>query len=274
MKIRISDLMDECCPVQVELSGGDAELAARIRQQLRQRLESEPPRRTPRLGRVLLLAAALTLLLGTVAYAVSSFAMNARQRQVSDAPLTVRWLMLSESGEVLTDVKDLVPDAGMVFSFTGPSESANKPELRCFYLPSEPSYGWTDADGWTRYLTDEHGESAEELPYIVSVANVEPGVSRYYIRGETSLVKEEQWGDWQVLELCSDYSGIPYQGYKEANFILLFDQSRGYLARVTGTAELETLEHIARELEIRESAEPCEPSGYTETLVSLDPARG
>ena len=274
MKIRISDLMDECCPVQVELAGGDAELAGRIRAQVQRKLGQQRPLTARRVRRVLLLAAALTLLLGTVAYAVYGFAMNAQQRQTSDPPLTGRRLMISESGEVLTDVKDLIPDAGMVLSFTGPAESANVPELRCFYLPSEPSYGWTDADGWTRYLTDEHGERAEELPYIISVGNVEPGVIRYYIRGETSLVKEENWGDWQVLELRSDYSKIPYQGYKEANFILLFDQSRGYLARVIGTLDLETLEHIARELEIRESTEPYEPSGYTEILAGLDPARG
>ena len=266
--------MDESCPAEASLGSEDRAMIRRINDSVMAKIGAERPkprRVMKRSVRTLLLVAAIAALMSTAAYAASEYFMNLKK---TDETVSGYWRAVDADGNLTQEQKFSYPDAGMVLTFEGPEEVANQPEFRCFYLPSEPSYGWTDADGWTRYLTDEHDESGGELPYIVSVANVEPGVSRYYIRGETSLVKEEQWGDWQVLELHSDYSRIPYQGYKEANFILLFDQGRGYLARVTGTAELETLEHIARELEIRESAESYEPSGYTETLVSLDPARG
>ena len=266
--------MDDCCPVQVELSGGDRDLARRIQGQVWDKIGAARPRPPVKLGRTLLLAAALTLLLGTMAYAISGFFMNAEQRDPAGPAVHGRWLMLSESGEVLTDRKEAADNAGLVLSFSGPEAGGMKPEFRCFYLPSEPSYGWTDEEGWTFYLTDEHGEEEGSLPYIICAGNVEPGVVRYTISGDTRIVKESQWGDWQVLEISADTSGIPYMGYREANYVLLFDQSRGWLVRVTGTLDLETLEHIARELEIRESDTPFEPSGYSELLSSLDPARG
>ena len=128
MKIRISDLMDECCPVQVELAGGDAELAGRIRAQVQRKLGQQRPRTARRVRRVLLLAAALTLLLGTVAYAVYGFAMNAQQRQTSDPPLTGRRLMISESGEVLIDAL-CEPTADVIAAFAqrlSPVESDQK----------------------------------------------------------------------------------------------------------------------------------------------------
>ena len=58
--------------------------------------------------------------------------------------------------------------------------------------------------------------------------------------------------------------------------MLLFNSEKGWLIMVSGTDELETLEHIARELEIRDSGEPAF-SGEDNTIESigiLDPGRG
>ena len=274
MRIRISDLMENCCPVQVELSSGDAGLAARIDRRVAERIGSEPPRRLRKFPRAFLLAAALVLMMGTVAFAVSDYYMNTESRDASDPALTGRWLMRSESGEVLEEQKTVFPDAGMVFSFSGPEASAYRPQFRCFYLPSEASEGLTDAEGWTDYLSDAYGETEEEIPYVITASNVEPGLTRLVLNGRVSLVKEERWGEWQVMELSSDYSAIPYWGYDRANYVLLFDQTRGWLLEIAGTLELETLEHVARELEIRESDVPFAGSGYEELLGCIDLGRG
>ena len=274
MQIRISDMMDECCPAQVELGDGDAMLAARVQSRVFEKIGAARPRRRSKAARILPLAAVLALLLGTVAFAASEFFMNVERRDAAEPPVEGRWLMVGEDGQVLTDVKEIAPNAGMVLGFSGPEERWNMPEFRCFYLPSAAEQGLTDEEGWTRYLADEHGDTETEIPYIIEARNVEPGVSRFVIDGAAELVKEERWGDWQVMEVHSDYRNVYPRGYDEANYILLFDAARGYLVQVKGTLDMETLEHIARELEIRQSAEPFAPSGYTEMLSSLNVARG
>ena len=275
MKIRISELMDgDCCLRDAELDGVDDAILRRIEKRTMEKIELCEKTKMRKPVRILLLAAALTVLLGTAAFAVSEFAIRAQNRTDADPPMPVRWLMISESGEVLMDVKDVVSGPGVVLSFTGPEETRRLPEFRCFYLPSEPNFGWTDKEGWTRYLTDERGKDMTGLPYIIEAQCVEPGVTRLVIHGEAQLVQETRWGDWQVLEYHSDYRNIRPWSYEEANFVLLFDQVRGYLVQVKGTLELEELEHIAREMEIRESEELFQPSGFSEMLASIDPARG
>lgn len=266
--------MEGCCPAGVALSGGDEALCARINDRVFERIAVARPRRRSKLPGAFLLAAVLILLLGTAAFAISEFYMDAQGRDSADAPLTGRWLMRGEDGEILTDIKTVFPEAGMVFSFSGPEESRNRPEFRCFWLPAAATDGITDGDGWTTYLADEYGDEPWQLPYCIEAGAVEPGVTRLVLNGRVQLVKEEQWGDWQVTELSSDYSAINYWAYDRANYILLFHAEQGWLVQVKGTEELETLEHIARQLEIRESGSPFEPTGYEEMLGSLDLGRG
>lgn len=272
MKIRISDLADRCCPESVVLGGGDAALCERLDRSVLERIGAEKSRRRTKLPKALLLAAVLVLLLGTAAFAASDYFMDRRQVQPAEPPVTGRWLLLSDSGEVLEEQKLVFPEAGMVLSFSGPEEERTLPEFRCFWLPSEADRGLTDAEGWTRYLADEGG--GEEIPYILRADAVEPGKTRLVLSGTVETVKETQWGDWQLIELSSDYSGIPYWGYDRANYILLFNARRGWLVQISGMLELETLEHIAREMEIRDSGEAAVGSAYREQLGSMDLGRG
>jgi len=55
---------------------------------------------------------------------------------------------------------------------------------------------------------------------------------------------------------------------------MLFDQSTGYLVLISGESDIETLEHIAYEMEIRESSSPrIEYTGGVLT-GAIDLARG
>ena len=275
MKIRISDLMDQNCPESVELGATGKDMTRRIESMVMKKIDVEQPK--PRRMRrktvsTVLLAAAIALLLGSAAYAVSGWFMKLRK---TEEPETGYFRAVDAEGKLTTDFKVTFPDAGMVLSFEGPKERKNQPEFRCFYLPSEANFGFTDEEGWTIYLSDQ-GEGAN-LPYIISASNVYAGTHKSVINGEVTLVKEEDWGDWHVTELTSDYTKCTLRWtYERANFVLLFNSEQGWLVSVTGTAPLETLEHIAQELEIRDSGEPAfsGEDQVVEAMGMIDPGRG
>jgi hypothetical protein len=198
--------------------------------------------------------------------------MNLRKTGTAE---TGYWRELDEQGKILNEHKVSFPDAGMVLTFEGPAERKNQPEFRCFYLPSEANFGYTDAEGWSEYLSDQ-GEGAD-IPYIVSAGNVRSGNHKRVINGEVTLVKEEDWDGWRVTELTSDYTSCTGRwAYERANYVLLFNSEKGWLIQISGTADLETLEHIARELEIRDSGRPAfsGEDDAVESIGILDPGRG
>lgn len=82
---------------------------------------------------------------------------------------------------------------------------------------------------------------------------------------------------WHVMKITSDYSeceGFHFENDR-VNYIILFDAARGYFVNSHGTSDMETLEHIAREIEVRESATPYTPnSAMTETIGILESSRG
>ena len=275
MKIRISDLMDYNCPEEIELGMKDRDKASRIDAMVMEKIgvkQPEPRRMRRKAVSTLLLAAAIALLLGSAAYAVGGWFMKLRK---TEEPETGYFRAVDAEGNLTTDVRVTFPDAGMVLSFEGPKERKNQPEFRCFYLPSEANFGFTDAEGWATYLSDQ-GEGAD-IPYIISASNVHAGTHKSVINGEVTLVREEDWGDWHVTELTSDYTNCTLRWtYERANFVLLFNSEQGWLVSVTGTAPLDTLEHIASELEIRDSGEPAF-SGEDQVIEAMgmfDPGRG
>ena len=275
MQIRISDLMEDSCPTDVTLGAEDKDMARRINASVMAKIGAEQPkphRAAKRTARTLLLVAVIAALMGTVAYAASGWFMGLKK---AEEPVTGHYRAVDSDGNLKTDYKLTYPDAGLVLTFEGPAERTNQPEFRCFYLPSEANFGFTDEEGWATYLTDD-GEGPS-IPYIVSASNVRAGNHRRIINGEVTTVKEEIWGDWQVTELTSDYTHCTqHWAYEKANYVLLFNSEKGWLIMVSGTDDLDTLEHIARELEIRDSGEPAfsGEDNAIESIGILDVGRG
>ena len=275
MQIRITDLMEDSCPTDVRLGAEDKDMARRVNASVLAKIGAEQPKprkAASRTARTLLLVAVIAALMGTAAYAASGWFMGLKK---AEEPVTGHYRAVDEDGKLKTDYKLTYPDAGLVLSFEGPEERTNQPEFRCFYLPSEADFGFTDAEGWATYLSDS-GEGSS-IPYIVSAGNVRAGNHRRIINGEVTTVKEELWGDWQVTELSSDYTRCTQRwAYDKANYILLFNSEKGWLIMVSGTDDLETLEHIASELEIRDSGEPAfsGEDDAVESIGILDPGRG
>ncbi len=268
--------MDECCPDSVVSGVGDKAMARRINDSVMEKIgAAQPkPKRVKRTLRTFLLVAAIAALMSTAAYAAGGFFMKLRK---TDEPERGKWVELAADGTVLNEQKIVFPDAGMVLSFEGPKEVSNEPEFRCWYLPSEATFGFTDEEGWATYLSD-NGEGPD-IPYIVSCGNARPGNFRKVINGEVTLVAEDDWGDWHVTELTSDYTNCSTRWvYERANYVLLFNAEKGWTVSVIGTEPIEVLEHIARELEIRDSGRRpfYEEQGtdYVEGIGMIDPGRG
>lgn len=277
MKVYISDICALCCPEGIGPTKRDMHLERRVKERVFKELGLGPtrPERKGRVSRTLrtaLLAAALISLLSVSAFAAVRFAMQHRQPGETVSGFWREW---DEAGNVVSEQKLFFPDAGLVFSFTGPETGADLPEFRCFWLPSEADFGYTDAEGWTSYLSDS-GEG-DSIPWIISASSVNTAKCRLVMNGKTQVITEEKRGEWHVLEIASDYSDCSGRYVYEnsaANYILMFDESRGWLVTVKGTSDMDTLRRIAENLELRESERPRPAFENTETIGVIDVGRG
>lgn len=269
--------MDDSCPTEVTLGTEDKAMARRVNDAVLEKIgvvRPKPRRKARKTLRTALLAAAIAALMGTAAYAANGFFMELKK---TDEPVSGRWYEVDESGKVIQDQKLSYPDAGMVLTLEGPDVPTAMPEFRCWYLPSEADFGFTDEEGWSKYLSDNG--TGRSIPYCISSGAVRPGSFRLVINGEVTQLGEEDWGDWHVITLTSDYTGCSVRwAYDRANFVLLLNREKGWYVNVCGTDDIEELTHIARELEIRDSgALPEHFDGdlaYSEGIGMLDPGRG
>lgn len=277
MKIYLTDICSDICPENVDLGQDERERTARIKAAVFDNIglasPAAPRRATRKVFRTVLIAAIIMTLLGVTAYGITSFTMNINMGDGASG----YWRELDENGDVISEQKISFPYASLIFTFNGVNEAGYTPEFRCFWLPCEAKASFTDEDGWTRYLQGQ-GESDSDFPYLITAANVRVDGSQYVISGDAQVVKEESWGNWHVAEISSDYSNCTdYFHYPDnhVNFILLFDETRGYLVQISGTSDMETLEHIARELEVRPSTVEYIPNPNVSAGISmLEPGNG
>lgn len=271
MKLKISELCSDCCPENVTLGTPDAELAARIKARTLKKLGVQPARRRVTV-RTLLLAAVIAAFFGSAAYAIVRYSMNFQDVQDQDEVVSGRMLEISTDGEVLSDQTFYFPYASMVLSFTGPDESYNRPEFKANWLPSDPTSTVYSGE-WTSYLCND-GEGSV-MPYLITASNVNTGNSKGVLSGKTEIVKQENRDCWEITEISSDYTECQsFCSWEIVNYIFMFDPERGYLVRVSGTDSMETLEEIAKNLEIRESDTPPFESPFSEEVGILDLGRG
>lgn len=278
MTVYITDICAALCPAEADMGRPDAARTARVKSAVFDKLGVDAPatarRAAARAGRITrrtaLLAAVIAALLGATAYAVASFTLNRRDVEPGES-VTGYWTYVDETGAITESQKLTYPNAGMVFTFSGPEAAYNKPEFRCFYLPCDPTEGFTDENGWTSYLTGTP-PTGHSFPYCITASNVPTDKHQYVINGRAELVEETDWDAWHVLKVTSDYSGcsdIFRYDNDRVNYILLFDAERGYFVKLSGTSDMETLEHIAREMEIRESAAPYTPNTAVSESISI-----
>lgn len=272
MKIHVSDISSLCFPEDVNISRDDSEMRANIKARVRENIGETKSVHTGRTLRTVLIVAAVATILTTAAFAISMYSLKSELTQ--DAVSGHR-IELDENGNTLNSQKIDYPDAGMVLSVEGPQEEYNVPQFRCFWLPSEPTAGVTDSDGWSSYLGNM-GEGAS-IPYVISASNVNFGNTRYVLNGDVEVISEEYINNWYILQLTTDYTGTGFVfENNRANYMILFDEVRGFLVKIEGTLDMEVLEHIADELEITESNIPQSEryNNYSEDIGYIDLRRG
>ncbi len=259
MQIRITDLMDGCCPEKAEPGRQDAELARRIEREVFMKLNVDNRQiRRRKVLRIALIAAVIAALMTVTAFAAGLFTMERHQVEDSEE-VSGYWRFYDEEGNLTEAQKLTYPDAGIVFTFYGPEDGEyNRPEFRFGWLPEEGEHyeeQKSRSEGWMySYGQMCHCDIISCQAGVMSVpVNGYQGV----LNGEATVLKEETWDCWAVTEVQVDYTDSKMVRWQEpVNYIYMFDEERGYLAYVKGCDDMDTLEKIAKNMEIRESDTP------------------
>lgn len=269
MQIRITDLTEGCCPERAEPGKRDAELVRRIEREVFIKLNMDRRRlRRRNIIRTVLIAAVIAALMTVTAFAAGLFSME-RHKVEEGEEVSGYWRFYDQEGELTEQQEWTYPEASIVFTFYGPEEEYNMPEFRFGWLPEEGEHYEEQksmSEGWMY----SYGLmcQCDIIPCQAGVMSVPVNGYRGVLNGEATVLKEEVWDCWDVTEIQVDYSNCTTVHWpKPVNYIYMFDQERGYLAYVRGCDGMETLEKIARNMEIRESDAP--DPGYGSPLDEI-----
>lgn len=250
MKIAIADMAADCFPENVSFDGFDAESTTRIMARVMEKINAEPRHRRYVVRKVvstILIAAVLVSLFTVTAYALGLFGLKWRT-PAQEETVHGTWVDENADGEKF-DVGMYYPDAGMVIDYDCESVP-HKIRFKPHWVPAEimvlePEN--IDEEGW--YCKCGHWD-ADDILYDIGVQYAASGF-QLVVNGEVSVVKEEQWDNLTVKELSVKWDPVGHAGaLANVNYVILFSEEYGYLLTISGTADFETLEHIARELEI------------------------
>ena len=260
-------MMDNCCPEKVALGTADAALTQRIRENVMNKIKdgnTRPRRRN--VTRILLLAAVIATLMTATAFAAGIFGMR-RETVPADEIPSGYWRFYDSEGELVEEQKLIYPDAGLVFTFTGPDRPRYELEIKPGWLPEGEHYDKCfrndyTGDGWGNsfgaFCSHDH------IPCQIFAYEVDTGGRMSVLNAEPVSIEEEAWDNWKVTKVVADYSSTEWSRLNKyfsiVNYILMFDEEQGILAVVRGEDSMETLEKIAKNLEIRETDTPV-PKG-------------
>ena len=258
MQIRITDLTEGCCPERAEPGKRDAELVRRIEREVFIKLNMDRRRlRRRNIIRTVLIVAVIAALMTVTAFAAGLFSME-RHKVEEGEEVSGYWRFYDQEGNLTEQQEWTYPEASIVFTFYGPEEEYNMPEFRFGWLPEEGEHYEEQksmSEGWMY----SYGLmcQCDIIPCQAGVMSVPVNGYRGVLNGEATVLKEEVWDCWDVTEIQVDYSNCTTVRWpKPVNYIYMFDQERGYLAYVRVCDGMETLEKIARNMEIRESDAP------------------
>lgn len=260
MQIRISDIMDSCCPEGVELGTVDAALTQRIKADVMRKIESrDTGHRRRNMTRILLLAAVIATLMTATAFGAGIFGMH-RENVPAEEVLSGYWRFYDDEGKLVEEQKLIYPDAGLVFTFTGPDRPLYQLEIKPGWLPEGEHY---DKCFRSDYTEDDWGNyfgtlcSCDDIPCQISAFEMDTRGHMSVLNAEPVTIEEETWDNWKVTKVVADYSSTEWSSLNKywsiVNYILMFDEEQGILVIVRGEDSMDSLEKIAKNLEIRET---------------------
>lgn len=275
MQIRISDLMDDCCPEGVELGTADEQLTRRIKADVLNKIKNGNARpRRRNVTRILLLAAVIATLMTATAFAAGLFGMRRETVPAGEIP-SGYWRFYDDTGKLVEEQKLVYPDAGLVFTFTGPDRPRYQLEVKPGWLPEGEHYdqcfrsdyagdGW--GNGFGAFCSHDH------IPCQIFAYEVDTRGRMSVLNAEPVTIEEENWDTWKVTKVVADYSNTEWSRLNKylsiVNYILMFDEEQGILAVVRGEDSMDALEKIAKNLEIRETDTPM-PQGSPQDEIQI-----
>lgn len=271
VKIYLTDICTRCCPETINAQEPCSAMTERVKAAVYSRTGLRRRKTLGKRTKVMILVAAMVSLFVSSAFALGRYFME--HEALENGGVSGYRTVLDQNGEILEQEKKIFPDAGILLSFQGVQERPNIPEFRCLWLPEEANVGTTDSEGWTMYLANI-GEG-ENIPYIISSKALPKSGNSFVLNGEVTVVKEEYWGEWYVLQMSTDYTNCKLRWPCErANYILIFDEQSGFIVTIVGVLKLETLEKIARNIEIRDSGKALLDDALDSDIGQIDIGRG
>lgn len=242
VKMVLADLAGECFDERIELGEYD-ETTEKLRRRVLAQIRDDGRRRRFVLRRALstaLIAAVLVSLLTATAYALGLFRLN-KNHIPDDVTVRGKWIERDGEGNI-AEVQILeYTDTNLVFSFEAET-APRRVEFKPGWLPME---GFGDGgSGWYHYFGND-GESGEaRIPYKIEIFYAIPGF-RLVMMYQSEIVEETSWGEYELVKL------VNHASWGDDNYVLLFHPAQGYMIRVGGCLDMETLEKLAKDLEIR-----------------------
>ena len=251
---------------------------------------------TRKLRRTLLIAAVIVCLFTATAFAAGLFSVSTRVPDPEES-FQIHWSE-NESGVIEWS------DAKLVLTFPEVTESREiqfRPTWLPFELPSELPFSqpWEhlDKDTWFDRFASEslarwspagyhpwEGDIMQPLLIeVYSMSMFSNGGAILMLYQTPENLTEEHWdilGGVDVLKFHGrqhfDARSDPELGINEPaydleyDYVLLSNEEEGWLIRVCGQTGMETMEKVARGLEIRETGKTLKPSDFENRFVFID----
>lgn len=240
-----------------------------------------------RIRRTLWIAAGIAALLIASAFALGYFKMSGREA-ASGEKYSIVWND-SETGFLTWT------DLTYVLQFEGAVECSGVKFKEDWlpFAPNEEVNSWAcDEEGWRTHLVSECAPEVDSRSDNFQPYQVNLFYAPQFLNGGALLmlnqtpveVIEEQWGDEQILkfEAISHRDAIDNNELnihipeKEMHFffVIRFSPEKGYIVVVSGTSDMETIEHIARELQIKQTDEVIRSSDFQDNCTFIDVGQG
>jgi hypothetical protein len=279
VKFIIADIAEQCCPEELNLGVYDKESTARITERVLNQIGADKPQRHK--GRkvisIIALVAAFVALMSITAYAISRYSTQVNPMKAAGTDKGY-WVFVDGTGsQVEAQVSDYM-SKGMYFNFSSDSVPYSV-EFKPNWLPEAPG-GLEFNENyftWTNYLIDDKlvdgRESIEEMyategvydaaiPYMI-IVDYAYSDRALVLPGAKEIVKQETFGALELYEITCEReipvqpeSGETEYWISSENYVFLFSPNDGYLITVGGTDSMETLERIAKSLDVRVTENP------------------
>lgn len=280
MELKITDLMDAVADSSVELAPTALASTEKIKELTMKKIQENGIRRTARTGRlrrvlVIAAAAALLLALGATAYAAGLFHWQVHPVEAGETVIVPNRYADEQTGQGVWRDADLSGTTDLIL-FDESDGQRYKAEFRPGWLPELPEIWlpeqgtdfeyacWGDHmdEGWYQhYSCDLRTEATAEayadadifgIPYQIEMISSYPARRLLLYSKDTRSLTEEDWDGVRVLKVETVFNRWAM------NYVILINEDEGWAVSVGGEDSIETLEHIARELEIRVTDEPVD----------------